>query len=182
MVEMAGDLLGAAAGGEVLGAVQRRAPFLGREVQEILGHLGHRAPRALLPRRVGRGVNDDLTHDAPARVMGLAASDEEARERFGEDGRVRLGASRIQVTQRFADVAAISNGARELTRGPAGSTRGADWQLRAHLHWRIELQARRGRPWPRRALNQSVVVTTPVSSKSKTVLLTRRPSTAPDQA
>jgi hypothetical protein len=41
-------------------------------------------------------------------------------------------------------VAAISNGARELTRGPAGSTRGADWQLRAHLHQRIELQARRG--------------------------------------
>jgi hypothetical protein len=41
-------------------------------------------------------------------------------------------------------VAAISNGARKLTRGPAGSTRRADWQLRAHPQWRIELRARRG--------------------------------------
>ena len=127
MVEVAGDLLGAAAGGEVLGAVQRRAPLLGREAQKILGHERDGAPRALLPRRVGRGVHDDLAHDAPARVMGLAASHEEARERFGEDRGVRFFAARVQVAQRLADVAAVSDGASELSRGPAGSTRGADW-------------------------------------------------------
>jgi hypothetical protein len=127
MVEVTGDLLGAAAGGEVLGPMQRRAPLLGRQVQQVLGNLGHGAPCALLPRRVGGGVHHDLTHDAPARVMGLAASHKEARERFGEDGGVRFFASRVEVAQRFADVAAVSDGASELSRGPAGSTRGADW-------------------------------------------------------
>jgi hypothetical protein len=127
MVEVAGDLLGPAAGGEVLGTMQRRAPLLGREVQQVLGDLGNGSTGALLPRCIGRGVHDDLAHDAPARVMGLAASDEEARERFGEDGGVRLFASRVQVAQRLADVAAVSDGASELSRGPAGSTRGADW-------------------------------------------------------
>jgi hypothetical protein len=127
VIEVAGDLLGAAAGGEVLGAMQRRAPLLGGEVQEVLGHERDGAPGALLPRRVGRGVHDDLAHDAPARVMGLAAGDEEARERFGEDGGVGFFASGVQVAQRLADVAAVSDGASELSRGPAGSTRGADW-------------------------------------------------------
>jgi hypothetical protein len=59
--------------------------------------------------------------------MGLAASDEEARERVSEDGGVRFGAARVQVAQRLADVAAVADGASELSRGPAGSTRGADW-------------------------------------------------------
>jgi hypothetical protein len=59
--------------------------------------------------------------------MGLAARDQEARERFGEDRSVGLGASCIQVAQRFADVAAVSDGASKLSRGPTGSTRGADW-------------------------------------------------------
>ena len=127
MIEVVGDLLGAAAGGEVLSAVQRRAPLLGREVQQVLGHQRDGAAGARLPRRVGGGVHDDLAHDAPARVMGLAASDEEARERFGEDGGVRFCAARVQVAQRLADVAAVSDGASELSRGPAGSTRGADW-------------------------------------------------------
>jgi hypothetical protein len=59
--------------------------------------------------------------------MGLAASDEEARERLGEDGGVRFFASRVQVAQGLADVAAVTDGASELSRGPAGLTLGADW-------------------------------------------------------
>jgi hypothetical protein len=127
VIEVAGDLLRTAAGGEVLGTMQRRAPLLGREVQQVLGNLGNGSTGALLPRGIGRGVHDDLAHDPPARVMGLAACDEEARERFGQDRGVRFFASRVQVAQRLADVAAVSDSASELSRGPAGSTRCADW-------------------------------------------------------
>ena len=58
--------------------------------------------------------------------MGLAAGDQEARQRLGEDGGVGLGAARVEVAQRLTDAAAVSNGARELARAPAGSTHGAD--------------------------------------------------------
>jgi hypothetical protein len=127
MVEVTGDLFGAAAGGEMLRAVERRASLLGREVQQILGHLWDGAPRALLPRRVGGGIDDHLAHDAPARVVGLAASDQKPRQGLGEDGGVGLGAARVKVPQCFADVAAISNGAGKLSGGAAWSPRGADW-------------------------------------------------------
>jgi hypothetical protein len=53
--------------------------------------------------------------------MGLAAGDEEARERFGEHGRVRLGAVGVQVAECLADALAAFDGARKLTRPAAGS-------------------------------------------------------------
>ena len=121
VVEVTGDLLGAAAGGEVLGAVQRRPALRRRQVQQVLGDERDRAPGAALPRRVGGGVHDDLAHDAPARVMGLAARDQEAGERFGENGRIRLLAVGVEVAERLADALAAFDGARELTRPAAGS-------------------------------------------------------------
>jgi hypothetical protein len=59
--------------------------------------------------------------------MGLAASDQETRQRLREDRGVGLGAASVQVAERLADVTAVSDGASKLSRGPAGSTRCADW-------------------------------------------------------
>ena len=58
--------------------------------------------------------------------MGLAARDEEARERFGQDRGVRLVTARVEMAQCFADVAAVFDGPRQLPRGAAGSPHGAD--------------------------------------------------------
>ena len=66
MVEVAGDLLGPVARRQMLGAVQRCTALLGRELQEVGGDQRDRAPRALLPRRVGSRLHDDLAHDARA--------------------------------------------------------------------------------------------------------------------
>ena len=57
VVHMRGELLGATAGRDVLGAVQRRASLGGREAQEVLRDERDRAARALLPRRVGGGLH-----------------------------------------------------------------------------------------------------------------------------
>ena len=118
-VEVAGDLLGPPPRRDVLGAMQRRAALARRQAQEIRGDQRDRAPGALLPRRVGGGVDDDLAHDAPAGVMGLAARDEEVRERVREDLGVGLGAVGVEVAKGRADVAAVLDRAGELTRAAA---------------------------------------------------------------
>ena len=111
---MPGDLLRAVARREVLGAVQRRPALLGRQAQELGGDQRDSASRAFLPRRVRGGVDDDLADDAPAGVMGLAAGDQEAGERLGQNVGVGFCAEVVQVPQRFADVTASFHGAREL--------------------------------------------------------------------
>jgi len=126
MVEMPGDLLGAAARGEMLGAVQRRPALFGGELEKVLRDERDGAACAAFPGCVGGGVHDDLTHDAPAGVMGLAAGDEEAREGFCQDRSVRFVAARVEMAQRLADVAAVFDGPRQLPRGAAGSPHGAD--------------------------------------------------------
>ena len=50
---------------------------------------------AFLPWRVGCRVHDDLAHDPPAGVMGLAAADEKAGQRLGDHGRSGLGAVHV---------------------------------------------------------------------------------------
>jgi hypothetical protein len=48
--------------------------------------------------------------------MGLTACDQEPRERVREQRRTGLRAVRVEVAQRLADVAAVIDGARKLTR------------------------------------------------------------------
>ena len=69
---------------------QPRVAVLGRDAQQILADGRDRAGRTS-PRRVGRGVHDDLPDDAPARMAGLAPGDEEAGQGVRDDGAVGLG-------------------------------------------------------------------------------------------
>ena len=112
-VQVAGDLLGPVPGREMLGAVQRRRPSLPK-AQKVRRDQRDRAPRALLPRRVGGGVDDHLAHDAPAGVMGLAARHQEARERLGQRPGVRLGAVSVEMAQRLRRRRPSLDRAREL--------------------------------------------------------------------
>ena len=94
-------------------------PSCGREAQQVCCHQRDRAPRALLPRRIGGGLHDDLAHDAPAGVMGFTARNQEARERLRQELRVGLEAIRVEVAQRLADAATAIDGSRQLSRrGP----------------------------------------------------------------
>ena len=90
---------------------------------------------AAFPGRVGGGVHDDLTHDAPAGVMGLAAGDEEAREGFRQHWGVRLIAACVEMAQRFADVAAVFDGPRQLPRGGAAALPTAAHPIRRTAWW-----------------------------------------------
>ena len=121
MIEVIGDLLGPAAGGEVLGAMQRRAALSRRELQQVGGDDRDRAAGAALPGCVGGGVDDDLAHDAPSRVMGLAAGDEEAGEGFGEHRSVGLGTEIIEVAKGFANALAAFYGTRKFARAASGA-------------------------------------------------------------
>jgi hypothetical protein len=53
----------------VLGPGQRCAPAVAGEADEILGDQPYGSPRAFLPRRIGRRVDDNLSDDPPAGVM-----------------------------------------------------------------------------------------------------------------
>ena len=76
------DLFGAPLGSDVLSARQRRAPAVAREADQILSHERHGSPRAFLPRRVRRRVDDNLTDDSPPGVVGVTARNEKPRERL----------------------------------------------------------------------------------------------------
>jgi hypothetical protein len=117
LIDVNGDLLGAALGSDVLCARQRRASAVAGEGDEILGDEWYGAPRALLPRRVGRRVNDNLTDDPPARVMGVTAGDEKPRQRLGDPGRARLGAMAVEMPECGADVTAVLHRPGELAGG-----------------------------------------------------------------
>src|SRR3954470_754465 len=65
-VDVRGDPLGAALGGDVLDTDEPCAAAFGRDAQEVFSHIGDRAAGASLPRRVGRRVDDDLADDPPA--------------------------------------------------------------------------------------------------------------------
>jgi hypothetical protein len=120
VIHVGRDLLGAALCGRVLDADEAGVPVLGRDPQEVLADGRDRAPGALLPRRVGRGVHDDLADDAPARVARLAARDEESRQRVGEDDAVRLRAVGVEMAKSLGDPAAGSDGSSQLERCPPG--------------------------------------------------------------
>jgi hypothetical protein len=121
VVDVPGDLLGAALGRGVLDTNEPCAPALGRDPQHVLGHVRDRATRTLLPRSVGHRVHDDLTDDSPARMAGLAAADEEPRQRVGDDGTVGLGPVGVEMAQCLADAAAGGDGPGQLQCGPLTS-------------------------------------------------------------
>jgi hypothetical protein len=87
-----GNLLGAAPGSDMLCARQRRAPAVGGQADEILGHQRYGSAGAFLPGGVGRGVDDNLTDDSPPRVVRVASGNEKPRECFSDPHRSRLGA------------------------------------------------------------------------------------------
>ena len=65
LVDVPCDLLGAALRRGVLDANEPGTPVLGRDPQQVLGDFRDRPARALLPRRVSGGVDDDLADDPP---------------------------------------------------------------------------------------------------------------------
>ena len=97
MVNVNRDLFGASLGSDVLSPRQLRAATVAREADQVLGHQRHGPPRAPFPRRIGRRVNDDLTHDPPARMMRIAARDKKARERLGNIDCSRLGPVTVEM-------------------------------------------------------------------------------------
>jgi hypothetical protein len=112
-----GDLLGAALGSDVLCACQRRASAVAGEGDEVLGDEWYGAPRALLPRRVGRRVDDNLTDDTPARMMGVTAGDEKPRQRLGDPGGARLGSMAVEMSEGGTDMTAVVHCPGELAGG-----------------------------------------------------------------
>ena len=123
MVDMASDLLGPAPCRGVLDTDETGVPVLGGDPQQVLADGRDRAPRALLPRSVGRGIHDDLPYDAPARMPRLTARDEEPGQRIREDDTVRLRAVGVEMPEGLGDTAAGSDGASQLERCPPGPTR-----------------------------------------------------------
>jgi hypothetical protein len=91
------DLFGAPLGGDVLGVRQPRPPTVASQGDEVLGDHRHRASRALLPWRVGRRVDDNLTHDSPTSVMRVATRNKKPRERSGHRIGSGLGCVDVQM-------------------------------------------------------------------------------------
>jgi hypothetical protein len=114
VVDMPRDLLGAALRRDVLGTDEAGVPVFGRDAQQVVADDRDRAPCALLPRSVGRGVHDDLADDAPAGVPGLAARDEESGQRVRDDGAVGLRAVCVEMPEGLGDTAAGGDGSGQL--------------------------------------------------------------------
>jgi hypothetical protein len=118
LVNVDRDLLSAALGSDMLGARQRRpAPVTG-EPDEIIGHQHDRAPRALLPGRVSRRVNDNLADHSPTSVVRVATRDEKPGQRVGDTHRSRLSPVSIQMPQCGTYVPAALHCHGELPRRP----------------------------------------------------------------
>ena len=98
LINVSGDLFGAALSGDMLSTRQLGAPAVASKTDEIFGYQRYRATRALLPRRVGRRVDDDLPNDSPTRMVRIAARDEKPRQRLRDPQRSRLGPVAVQVS------------------------------------------------------------------------------------
>ncbi len=96
---MNGDLLGAALGGDMLGAYQRRPATIARKPHEILRYQRYRAPRAPLPRRVGCRIDDNLSNDSPTSMVRIATRNEEPGQRLSHPQSSGLGTVPVQVPE-----------------------------------------------------------------------------------
>ena len=119
LINVYGDLFDAALGSDVLSARERRAPTDARKADEVVGYHRHGAPRALLPRRIGSRVDDDLTDDSPARVVRIAARNEKPCERMCHSHRLRLRSMAVEMPQSRPDLTAVLDRPGELARGRA---------------------------------------------------------------
>ena len=97
MIYVRSDLFGAPLGGDVLGVGQLRAPTVAGKGDEILGDDRYRAARALLPWRVGRRVDDNLTDDSPTSVVRVTTRNKKPRERIGHPIGSGLGCVDVQM-------------------------------------------------------------------------------------
>jgi hypothetical protein len=120
MVDMPGDLLGAALCRGVLGTDEPCVPVFGRDPQQVVADDRDRAPGALLPRCIGRGVDHHLADDPPTGVARLAPRDEEPGERVGDDDAVGLGAVGVEMPEGLGDPAAGGDGSGQLDCRPPG--------------------------------------------------------------
>ena len=116
MINVTGDLFGATLSGDVLSACQLRSATVAREADQVLRYQWHRPPRAFLPGGVGRRVHHDLTHDAPARMVRIAARDKKSRERLCHPVRPGLGPVAVEMSQCGADATPVINRPGELPR------------------------------------------------------------------
>ena len=98
MIEMPGDLLGATARGEMLGAVQRRPALFGGELEQVLRDERDGAACAAFPRRVGGGVHDDLHARRASRRDGTRSGRRGSARALRPDGR-RLVTARVEMAQ-----------------------------------------------------------------------------------
>jgi hypothetical protein len=97
LIYVRSDLFGAPLGGDVLGVGQLRPPTVAAKGDEILGDHRYRAPRALLPWRVGRRVDDNLTDDSPTSVVRVATRNKKPRECIGHPVGSGLGCVDVQM-------------------------------------------------------------------------------------
>ena len=118
---MGSDLFGAALSGDVLGVRQLGPAGGSSKSEKIVGDHRHSASCALLPRRVGGGIDDHLADSSPAGVMRITARYEKPRERIGDALGVRIGRVDIEVPQRRTDLVTAVNCSREVTCGPLRS-------------------------------------------------------------
>jgi hypothetical protein len=118
LINVNGDLLGTALGGDVLGARQRRSATVPGKPDEIVRYQRYRAQRALLPGRVSRRINDHLTHHSPTSMVRIATRDEKPGQRVGHPHSFRLRPVGIQVPQCGTHIPAALHCAGELPRRP----------------------------------------------------------------
>ncbi len=119
MIDVNRDLLGAPLGGDMLRACQRHPATIAGKPEEILRHQRYRAPRAPLPRRVSRRIDNNLTHDSPASMVRIAARNEKPRQRLGYPHSPGLGPVTVQVSQRGPHVPAALDRPGELLGSPS---------------------------------------------------------------
>lgn len=103
----------------MLGACQRRPATVAGKPEEIFRHQRYRAPRAPLPRRVSRRIDDDLTNDSPTRMVRIAARNQEPGQRLGYPYSSGLGPVTVQVPQRGTHVPAAVDRPGELPGSPS---------------------------------------------------------------
>jgi hypothetical protein len=118
LINVNGDLLGAALSGDMLGTCQRRPATIAGKPEEILRYQRYRAPRASLPRRISRGIDDNLTHYSPTSMVRIATRDEKPGQRVGYTQRSGLGRVTVQMPQRSTHVPAALYCPGELPRTP----------------------------------------------------------------
>ncbi len=115
---MNGDLLGAALGGDMLGARQRRPATVTGKPDKIVRHQWYRAPRAPLPGRVSRRINDNLAYHSPTSMARIATGNEKPGQRIGQHRSSSLGSVIVQVPQCGSYVPTALHSAGQLPRRP----------------------------------------------------------------